>query len=150
MDMDAKTLGEHVLLSRRDLHMTQEELAGRVGVSRAYVTNIEQGRAKNVGIDVVFGLARELGVSVTYLLGLSDDPLSDDPRNDNQLLLREPSSPYLSYEVDDPADRRLVRQIIEDFMALSPKSRRVAATMIRSMREIEEEENAPLVPRIVE
>ena len=145
MDMDAKTLGEHVLLSRRDLHMTQEELAGRVGVSRAYVTNIEQGRAKNVGIDVVFGLARELGVSVTYLLGLSDDP-----RNDNQLLLREPSSPYLSYEVDDPADRRLVRQIIEDFMALSPKSRRVAATMIRSMREIEEEENAPLVPRIVE
>lgn len=145
MDMDAKTLGAHVLLSRRDLHMTQEELADRVGVSRAYVTNIEQGRAKNVGIDVVFGLARELGVSVPYLLGLSEDPLGD-----NQLVLREPSTPYLSYEVDDPADRRLVRQIIDDFMALSPKTRRVAATMIRSMREIEEEENAPLVPRIVE
>ena len=145
--MDAKTLGNHVLLSRRDLGMTQEDLANRVGVSRAYVTNIEQGRAKNVGIDVVFGLARELGVSVAYLLGISDDPLSET----TELTLKETSTEYVLFEAEDPADLRLVRQIVDELMALSPKSRRIAQNMIRSMRQIEEEvDDDPQAPHIVE
>jgi transcriptional regulator with XRE-family HTH domain len=76
LGMDTKTLGNRILLSRRDLGLKQEELASRAGVSRAYITNIEQGRAKNVGIDVIFAIARELGVTVPYLLGLSDEEVA--------------------------------------------------------------------------
>lgn len=143
MDMDARTLGRNVLLSRRDLGMTQEDLAARVGVSRAYVTNIEQGRAKNVGIDVVFGLARELGVSPVYLLGLTQDPL-DSGRG----IVREDSGQYI---VADSESSDELRQVVDEFIALSPKSRRVAINMMRSMRLIEEEDDDPLPPlRIIE
>jgi putative transcriptional regulator len=76
LGMDTKTLGNRILLARRDLGLKQEELASRAGVSRAYITNIEQGRAKNVGIDVIFAIARELGVTVPYLLGLSDEEVA--------------------------------------------------------------------------
>lgn len=144
--MDAKTLGNHILLSRRDLALTQEELAAKVGVSRAYITNIEQGRAKNVGIDVIFALARELGVSVAYLLGLTEDPLAGD----DGVVMRDRPEEYVVIESRNPAERQLLQQAIDEFTALTAGQQRFAINMLRMMRQAEERENVPLSPRIVE
>lgn len=73
--IDAKTLSRRVFLSRRDLNVNQEWVADHAGISRAYVSKIERGNASNVGTEVIFALARALGVSSAYLLGLTDDPL---------------------------------------------------------------------------
>lgn len=73
--MTEMTLGEKVLLSRRDLGLTHADLANMAGISRSHVANIENERVTNIGADVVRSLAAALGVSQGYLLGLTNDPL---------------------------------------------------------------------------
>lgn len=70
-------LQNRLLLSRRDLGWNQDQLEDQSGVSRGYISNIERGHTKNVGIEMIFALANALGVSVGYLLGITDDPLKD-------------------------------------------------------------------------
>jgi transcriptional regulator with XRE-family HTH domain len=74
-DID-KFLPHRLLLSRRDLHLNQDELAKLSGVSRGHISNIERGHVSNVGIEAIVALAKALNVSVLYLLGLSDYPLA--------------------------------------------------------------------------
>lgn len=69
-------LGKRLLLSRRDLDLTQEELAERAGISRSYIANVERGRVTNVGVETLTALAGALGVSPAYLMGITDDPLA--------------------------------------------------------------------------
>ncbi|TXH47637.1 MAG: XRE family transcriptional regulator [Desulfurellales bacterium] len=78
----ALTLAQRILLSRRDLDWKQENLAEASGVSRTYISNIERGRITNVGVEVIFALAKALGVSPQYLLGLTEDPLAGVPDGD--------------------------------------------------------------------
>jgi len=70
------TLAQRLLLSRRDLRWGQDALADASGISRTYISDIERGKITNVGIEVVFSLAKALGVSVPYLLGIDEYPLS--------------------------------------------------------------------------
>lgn len=76
------TLAQRILLSRRDLDWKQENLADASGVSRTYISNIERGRITNVGVEIIFALAKALGVSPQYLLGLTEDPLAGVPDSD--------------------------------------------------------------------
>lgn len=83
---DMKTLRERLLLSRRDLDINQDIVAERSGISGAYISKIERGRADNVGVKTIFALAQALGVSPAYLLGLTDNPLAGvDDEEDEQL-----------------------------------------------------------------
>lgn len=114
----------------------QEDLANASGVSRTYISEIERGRITNVGIEAIFSLAEALGVTVPYLLGLSDDPLGEGAEK----VLKEQSGEYVVFDVDEDADRRTLRQLVDDFLALSPSHRRMAQTYLHMMRQIEEEE----------
>ncbi len=55
------TLGERVLLSRRDLDISQDDLAKAAGVSRSYIKSIELGQVTNVGLDAITGIASPSG-----------------------------------------------------------------------------------------
>lgn len=70
-------LARRLLISRRDLNWNQDDLAEKSGVSRGYISNIERGHITNVGIEVIVALANALGVSPAYLIGLTEDPLSN-------------------------------------------------------------------------
>jgi transcriptional regulator with XRE-family HTH domain len=70
-------LGGRLLISRRDLGWTQGDLAEKVGVNRSYISNIESGRAKNIGADILAAMAKALDVSVAYLLGETQDPMPE-------------------------------------------------------------------------
>jgi len=52
--------------SRRSLGITQEELAGRAGLHRSYVADVERG-ARNISIDVIERVAEALNVSISDL-----------------------------------------------------------------------------------
>ena len=66
-------LAWRLLRSRRDMNWRQEDLAQASGVSRTYISEIERGRVTNVGVEALSALADALGVTVQYLLGLTDD-----------------------------------------------------------------------------
>jgi transcriptional regulator with XRE-family HTH domain len=53
---------------RGQREMSQRELAAKVGVTQAYIAQLEAGEKKNPSLDVLKRLARALGVPVTELL----------------------------------------------------------------------------------
>jgi transcriptional regulator with XRE-family HTH domain len=136
----AKTFADRLLLARRDMRWDQGELSHRSGVSRGYISEIERGVKKNVGVEVVFLLAEALGVSAAYLLGLTDDPLGEGPSlAENELVL----------DVEDAEQKKLFRQLVDEFAALSGRNQRLALHYLRMMRQVEEEEREAKTPHIV-
>jgi len=133
---DSKVLASRVLLSRRDLDWDQKQLSEQSGVSRPYISQIERARKTNISVDVLFSLADALGVTVQYLMGLTDDPLGEG----SERVLREQSGDYVVFEVESGEERRVMQQLVDEYSALSPRSQRLAIEYLRMMRQVEEEE----------
>jgi len=54
---------------RKELGMTQAQLAEKLGVRRPMVVKLEQGRFTDISLGVLLGLSRNLGCSIDYLSG---------------------------------------------------------------------------------
>lgn len=136
-DMEG-TLAARVLLSRRELGINQDELARRAGVSRTYISKIETGGVKDIMTDVAIGLAMALGVSVPYLLGLTDVP-SEYPGT--PLHATESS---LTFEIKDRSLRRTVQELVAILVELAPEDQQFIYEMAERMWRSERRE-----PRVV-
>ena len=66
------TLGERVLIVRRRRDMTQRALAKAAGLNTNTISRLEQGDLKDLGGTSIANLARALGTSADFLLGLSE------------------------------------------------------------------------------
>ena len=66
-------VGERVTLLRRRKGLTQPELANRTGMGITTLNRVENAHA-SMTMEKVVALAKILGTSTDYLLGLSDDP----------------------------------------------------------------------------
>lgn len=131
----AKTLSDRLHLLRRDMKWDQSELAERSGVSRGYISEIERGVKQNVGVEVVFALAEALGVSVAYLLGVTESPLGESDAK----VMKEMAGEYVTVDVDSDEERRLVRTLIAEFNALPRRAQMAAIEIIRTLRKVESE-----------
>lgn len=60
--LDHEQLGRQILIHRKKRGITQGELASRAGISRNYVSIIENGKG-NVSVKVLYALAAELGLT---------------------------------------------------------------------------------------
>lgn len=67
-------LGTRVTRQRVHKDRQPTELAKELGISRSTLWRIESGGIKNVSGETVARLARSLGTSTDYLLGLTDEP----------------------------------------------------------------------------
>lgn len=56
--------GDRVRAARKAQEMKQAELADRVGISRTYLSQIEQGRARNLSFRLAQGLSEKLGIDL--------------------------------------------------------------------------------------
>lgn len=116
--MDAKELGRQVLLRRKDLDLTQGELAEQAGISRNYVSLIERGEARNVSVNVLHGLAAALGTTPAELSGQAGWTDTRIPPALRELALKE----ELSFGVVDRLARIPMRgrepQTVEDWERL--------------------------------
>lgn len=139
---DMKRLGNRLLMSRRDLNLDQKEIAAQSGISNTYISDLERGKVRSVGVDVVFALAEALGVSPSYLLGMTDAPLGEEsPRT-----LAEQSEDYVVFDVDSGEQRRLFQEIINEITALPLATQRMVLALIRTMRQVEQEQARDLPP----
>jgi ribosome-binding protein aMBF1 (putative translation factor) len=78
-------VGERIVLLRRRKGWTQPELALKAGMGITTLNRVENAHA-SMTMEKVVALAKILGTSTDYLLGLSDDPGSE----------RMPAAPALS------------------------------------------------------
>ena len=72
------TMGERILILRRRQDMTQRDLAKESGLNTNTIARLEQGNLKDLSGQLVARIARALGTSTDYLLGMTDrDPDSE-------------------------------------------------------------------------
>lgn len=121
-------LAQRLLLSRRDLDITQIDLALRAGnVSAAYISDLERNKVTNPTVEVIEALATALGVQPAYLLGWNDDPLGEDRP-------ASISEGRVVYQVGSPAEYRLVQEMLELFTELSAENQRILLQLADQLR----------------
>lgn len=70
-------LGERIRRARQSRNITGAQLAGCIGVSANYISELERGVKKNPSMQVIAGLAEVLGCPVDYFFGVEEKRLSD-------------------------------------------------------------------------
>src|SRR5678816_73601 len=73
-----KHFGAAVRLRRDHLGISQEELAGRAGLHRTYISDVERG-ARNVSLESINRLATALEVPISVLFAGLEELSSDQP-----------------------------------------------------------------------
>lgn len=108
------TLGSRVTARRKELGMTQEELAKRMGYrSRSSINKVESGR--EVSQRIVARLADALDVSVPYLMGWERKP-EEQAAFDASILLDEDIMEVVhGYKTLDEEQKAAVKQMIKLF-----------------------------------
>lgn len=72
-----ETFGSAIKRARIEKGLSLRETARRVGISHAYLSQLENGRTSNPSLTIVFKLAEELDVSFAYLMYLSGVPIGE-------------------------------------------------------------------------
>ena len=65
--MDYKKLGKRIREERLRLNLTQEKLSEEIGISTAYMGQIERGE-RSIALEKLIVLTNRLGVTVDFLL----------------------------------------------------------------------------------
>jgi len=110
------SIGEQIAFYRGQLGLTQQDLAQRVGRSRGWVQNIEQGRRQIDSTSMILDLAEALGVEPDRLTSkpLFPPPKSPDmPRGNVLLDLRRALLHYDGIHGYDRSDDRPPRPVAE-------------------------------------
>ena len=81
--MDYKALGKRIRAERQKLNLTQEKLGYDVGITTAYIGQIERGE-RSPALDKLVMIAKRLGVTVDYIL--SDSVFSEESMADNLMI----------------------------------------------------------------
>ena len=66
-------LGTRLRKRREELGFSQRELARLVNTRQATISDLERGTLKNPGVDIVRRLAKILGVTADWLIGMYED-----------------------------------------------------------------------------
>lgn len=80
--------GDRVKERRRKFGLSQEELAEAVGVNQGQISDYEQSKGNPTATSLE-GLAKSLGTSIDYILGLTDDPTPIDDNDPGILKPKE-------------------------------------------------------------
>ncbi|MEW6637296.1 MAG: helix-turn-helix transcriptional regulator [Actinomycetota bacterium] len=97
-DRECSAFGSVVRMYRRRAGYSQEELAGRAGIHRAYIGGIERGE-RNPTLRMIHRLARALDVSPSQLL---EEPPDSSPRANRHIgkcLLHSEGKPTTEVEI---------------------------------------------------
>ena len=66
MNASLENFGDRVREARKKQELKQAELAGRVDISRTYLSQIEQGRARNLSLRLARRLSEAVGIEPPY------------------------------------------------------------------------------------
>lgn len=123
------TLGDRLLLARRQLDMNQDTLAEQASVNRTYISSLERGNADNPTKEIIEALASALGVRPEYLAGWTEDPLGED----------RPASlaeGRVVYQVANPVEYRQVQELLDLWQDLTPEDQRMILEMAQHLRRV--------------
>ncbi len=104
-------VGEIIADRRKQLKMSQQELADKVGVNRSTISRYESGTYKKISYKMLDQIAQVLDMTDDYLWARTDDPHES-----------------LQNEYDDETERAIAL-----FRRLSPDQKAAVETIMKSM-----------------
>lgn len=130
------TFGDRLLLARRYARLDQKELGRRANVSNTYISDLENGRVTNPGIEVVFALADALGMPVAELLGLPQPaPIDEDD------LPAYLTKTHVVQKIENAPTRLVAQRFLDLFLALPQRDQ----TLLLRMAETIADSNQPRI-----
>ena len=78
------TIGDRIKSRRNELGWKQDELANKAGISKSFLSVIENGKRK-VGADKLYSIARTLNLSLDYLMTGKSDEEIEPPSKEVQI-----------------------------------------------------------------
>jgi transcriptional regulator with XRE-family HTH domain len=82
--LDLIALGSHIAERRRSARLSQTALAHKVGISRATLDALENGRARNLGFSNLTKLLAALGLELKLQTATSLRPTLDELLEENR------------------------------------------------------------------
>ena len=80
------TLGERIRNRRKELHMSADELARKLGKNRATIYRYENGEIENMPIDILEPIAEALLTTPDVLFGWGDNKGQDVSKEDQEAI----------------------------------------------------------------
>ena len=114
--------GKRVRALRDAMHMTQEELSVRSGISQSHLSEIENDKRRGVGSGVLFALARALRTNMAYLAGTGSDPRPRSKAKLGDLELDEAELLTNYRELKTKYGRAMARQVLEGLVRAERES----------------------------
>lgn len=113
-------LGERIKKVRKELDLTQQKLASRLGVKQNTIALIESGK-RNTSDQTIISICREFSVSEEWLRTGKGEMFIPSPEEDINELIRQ-------HRLDD-----LDRQILLEFIKLTDDERAVFKKYLRNL-----------------
>lgn len=82
-------MGERIKSRRVEMGLTQEELAGRLGLQKSAIAKYENGRVENIKRSIIQKMAAVLDCSPCFLMGFDDAPAAPALSLDELEMVRE-------------------------------------------------------------
>lgn len=114
------TMAQRIRDCRKHAHLSQKELAAKMGVKEAAVSKWENGKVTNIPRSTIKALADLFGVHPCYLMAFSNDPR---PINGGTSIYDRVSS-ELGNEAAD---------LLKLFMEMNDQGQQLALSMIQSL-----------------
>ena len=103
------TTGERIKNRRKDLGMSAEDLASKVGISPATIYRYEKGDIEKVPGDVLFKIGKALYVTPSYLMGWEEEEEPDDAMRIAEELRNRPGMRMLFDATKKATDEDLIK-----------------------------------------
>lgn len=119
-------MGAIIKQERERAHLTQEELAEKLGLQKSAIAKYENGRVKNIKRSVIQKMAQIFNCDAAYLMGLREDEDESKPT-----YYLDPETAEIAQEIYDDPDLRLLFDAAKDS---KPEDLRMAADMLKRFK----------------
>lgn len=107
------TVGERIRMLREERDMTLEDVARRLGVSRATVFKYERGDIAKIPPNRIEALAELFGVSKSYIMGWTTDKQEEEPMGRIGIAVPDGDKFIRAYSVMSYQDRVTLTEIFK-------------------------------------
>lgn len=109
-------IGKRIKDRRKELKMSADELASRLGKDRSTIYRYEKGDIENLPLDILEPIAAALNTTPAYLMGweekIEKDPIGMVERHFEIIIDEDISDIFDDFKILDPTQKKLVKDLV--------------------------------------